>query len=816
MSGTQIQSVAAPEGGAVAAYQDSPQLEEWGGGNDTPPPPSGPKFGRYIAALKRYKWLIALFVMIGAGGGYAATMILTPEYQVKSTILLEVAAGTTGNSNAKGPVQGQELLRATGWTDLMRSFSIADPVVMQLALFVQPVKGADSTIFRAFRVDQQRLRPGDYLLTLAGNRYVLSLKPGAQVEQGAIGDSIGRDVGFLWQPTSGLFGGRKEIEFRVQTPREASLELIKQMTVMLAMGSSLMFVTLNGENSARTAATLNAWVEQFVTKATALKKKNVMSYATILEGQRQFAADNLTAAEGALQRFRVNTVTEPNERQIVMPGLEMTNSPVFNDYFRDKVLAEGFTRDRAAIERILEQGKKDGIITPEAVLSVPIVAQDPASEPLRRLLIEQTQRETDLRKLQETFLDEAPQVKSQKVFLNDLRTVNVPRALAAYLAQLRIKESQLKDRIDASSKDLRNIPTRTIQEGQLKRQVDVASELYRSLDLKAAEAKLAEAATIPDVSVLDSAVAPLAPTKNTAPVIIAGATAFALVFSVMLAILLDGVDKRFRYPEQATEDLGLFVLGVVPVIDAKAGRKQSADQAAQVVEAFRSIRMNVRYAADPNRPLTMTITSPGPNDGKSLVSSNLALSFAEAGARTLLIDGDLRRGELAKTFGLTKKPGLVEYLDGTALIAEVLHPVQSHANLTVIQAGARRRRAPELLATPRLSQLINQMAGEFEVVIVDSPPLGAGFDAFALATATGNMALVLRSGMTDRKMAAAKMAVVDTLPVRVMGAILNGIKLDGVYQYYSYYQGYAAEDEEQDLQITDGEPSQVSSVVTRG
>jgi len=258
------------------------------------------------------------------------------------------------------------------------------------------------------------------------------------------------------------------------------------------------------------------------------------------------------------------------------------------------------------------------------------------------------------------------------------------------------------------------------------------------------------------------------------------------------------------------------VLGVVPVIDAKAGRKQSADQAAQVVEAFRSIRMNVRYAADPNRPLTMTITSPGPNDGKSLVSSNLALSFAEAGARTLLIDGDLRRGELAKTFGLTKKPGLVEYLDGTALIAEVLHPVQSHANLTVIQAGARRRRAPELLATPRLSQLINQMAGEFEVVIVDSPPLGAGFDAFALATATGNMALVLRSGMTDRKMAAAKMAVVDTLPVRVMGAILNGIKLDGVYQYYSYYQGYAAEDEEQDLQITDGEPSQVSSVVTRG
>ena len=86
-------------------------------------------------------------------------------------------------------------------------------------------------------------------------------------------------------------------------------------------------------------------------------------------------------------------------------------------------------------------------------------------------------------------------------------------------------------------------------------------------------------------------------------------------------------------------------------------------------------------------------------------------------------------------------------------------------------------------------------AAEYDVVIVDSPPLGAGFDAYALATATGNMALVMRVGVTDRKMAEAKMAVVDTLPVRVMGAILNGIELKGAYQYYSYYQEYEAKDE---------------------
>ncbi len=799
----------------MAAYQDGQSVQEWNGAQDGPAQPAGPKIGRYIAALKRFKWLIAIFFVVGLVGGYGATTIIEPEYEVKSTVLLEVAAGTTYDPRAaRGPVQGQELLRSAGWTDLMRSFAIADPVVMQLALFVSPSKAADSSVFRAFRVDQQRLRPGDYVLTLTGNRYALSLKPGAEVEKGMVGDSIGRDVGFLWQPTAQQFSGRKEVEFRVQTPREASLALIKQMNIVLATGSSLMFVTLSGKNSQLTAATLNAWVDQFVTKATALKKKNVMSYATILEGQRQYAADNLTAAEASLERFRIQTVTQPTERQSILPGVDGTGTPVFVDYFRDKAMSESYTRDRAAIERILAKGKETGEIRPEAILSVPIVFNDPASEPLRRLLSEQTQRETDVRKLQETYLDEAPQVKSQKAFLKELRSVTVPRAVESYLAELKLRETQLSANVEASSRDLRSIPMRTIEEAKLKRQVDVAAEMYRSLDLKAAEAKLAEAATIPDVSVLDSAVAPLAPAKNTAPVIILGAVAAALALGGLIAIGLDQFDKRFRYPEQATDDLGLFVLGVVPRIDSKGGRKRLADQSAQVVEAFRSIRMNVRYAADPSRPLTMTITSPGPNDGKSLISSNLALSFAESGARTLLIDGDLRRGELARTFSIPRKPGLVEYLDGTALLGEVLHPAKSHVNLTVIQAGARRRRAPELLATPRLTQLITQLAGEFDVVIVDSPPLGAGFDAFALATATGNMALVMRSGVTDLKMASAKMAIVDTLPVRVMGAILNGIKLDGVYQYYSYYQGYAAEEDEQELRITDGESAKVPAVVS--
>lgn len=254
------------------------------------------------------------------------------------------------------------------------------------------------------------------------------------------------------------------------------------------------------------------------------------------------------------------------------------------------------------------------------------------------------------------------------------------------------------------------------------------------------------------------------------------------------------LDKRFRYPQQATDELGLFILGVIPEISRK--RRRSTEEASQMVEAFRSIRMNMRYAVDPSRPFAVTISSPGPNDGKSLVSSNLALSFADGGSRVILVDGDIRRGELQETFKTTGKPGLVDYLDGTALLPEVLRST-THPNLTLMPCGKRQRRAPELLTGARLTQLVSQLQREYDVVIIDSPPLGAGSDAYTLGIAAGNMVIVLRAGLTDRKMAAAKLSTVDTLPIRVLGSVLNGIKMSGVYQYYSYYLDYDAKDEDQ-------------------
>jgi len=264
--------------------------------------------------------------------------------------------------------------------------------------------------------------------------------------------------------------------------------------------------------------------------------------------------------------------------------------------------------------------------------------------------------------------------------------------------------------------------------------------------------------------------------------------------AVALAILLDQLDKRFRYPDQVTRELGLPILGAVPALKrGKEGLQKPAD-AAQTLEAFRSIRLNLAHSYG-SGPVRLTISSPGPNEGKSLICSQLALSFAEAGYKTLLIDGDIRRGELHKTFEVDRRPGLLDFLGGDAAVADILRPT-SHAGLTLIPCGTRLHHGPEMLGSSRMSELMAQLKGAFNVILVDSPPLGAGIDPFVLGAATGHMVLVLRSGETDRAMAEEKLKLVDRLPIRLLGAVLNDVdtKQSG-YKYYTYVYGYATEDD---------------------
>src|SRR4029078_7496393 len=144
--------------------------------------------------------------------------------------------------------------------------------------------------------------------------------------------------------------------------------------------------------------------------------------------------------------------------------------------------------------------------------------------------------------------------------------------------------------------------------------------------------------------------------------------------------------------------------------------RHGVEEEAQLVEAFRGLRLNVRNAVNGTGPVMLAISSPGPGDGKSLISSNLALAFAEAGYRTLLIDGDIRRGQLHSTFSIPQRPGLVDHLTGDVVIEDVIRET-SHGNLFLIPCGTRRHRGPELLAADTTVIVICALPSRFDAIL---------------------------------------------------------------------------------------------------
>ncbi len=782
----------------VPSYSARPPLEQ---PQAMPPAYSpGPPLGgaaqtnqvaRLASAVKRHRWWVLGFLVVGGIAGLVTTRFVRPLYEVQANIFLR---GDSKRMNGNTPGVAQELISQQGWIELLNSFEVTDQVVRRVGLFVEAAAPKDSTLLRGFKV-KDRMVAGEYVIKTdrTGKNWVLA-RGGIDIDKGTFGDSVGAKVGFAWTPRSP--GPDKSIKFNVRTPREASVELRKQFMATIPPFTNFIRLKLSGESGELAATTMNRWLEEFTTVSNRLKTRNVVDFANVLEQQVLTAQQRLKEAETQLETFKVRTITEPSEAGTAMAaGTQTINDPVLKSFFDEKFQFDAVKRDREQLERLIADsrtGATPGVITAEALIALPgVIAGSPA---LKTALEDLTQAQAKLRTARQFYSDDFKTVKEIAEAVRILQSQTIPQAALAMLDQLRRKEEQMLARLAGAENELKKIPARSIEEMRLRRDVEVTNQLYTALLMRYNDVKMSSENTDADVSVIDTAVAPLDPTKSTTSALIAGGVVGGLVFGIVVAFLLDRFDRRFRYPEQATHELGLDIVGFVPSLKLTRRGERDPVTTAQVVEAFRTLRLSLQHLTPPGEPVTLTVTSPMSGDGKSLIASNLAVSFAEAGLRTLLIDGDVRRGALHSAFSVPQVPGLVDVLAGRATLLDAIRP-EVQPNLALIPCGTRTARAPEMLNSP-LEQMFRALRPQYDVLIIDSPPLGAGADALALGICSGYVAIVLRTGETDRKMAEAKLRVLDKLPMTVVGAILNDVTAEGEYAYYSYLSEYYQEDRE--------------------
>jgi capsular exopolysaccharide synthesis family protein len=268
----------------------------------------------------------------------------------------------------------------------------------------------------------------------------------------------------------------------------------------------------------------------------------------------------------------------------------------------------------------------------------------------------------------------------------------------------------------------------------------------------------------------------------------------ALVAGIGLAIgvpfLIEYLDHTMTNIEEIERSFRIRGLGVVP--QAKPSEtfvtsEQDTPLKNGLVENFRVIRTNVlSMGAMSKQPHVIMVTSAMPKEGKTVVSANLAASFALTGAKTLLIDTDLRRGRLHRLFGYRKEPGLSNVLSGECTLEEAFRPTQQE-NLTVMSAGRHLESGTELLGSANFAVLLNGLRDRFERIVIDTPPVLGLSETSIMQNLVDGVLFVIWTGHTPAR---GVQSAIDTLRANganFYGFVLNRLDLDATQNYYQYF-----------------------------
>ena len=370
-----------------------------------------------------------------------------------------------------------------------------------------------------------------------------------------------------------------------------------------------------------------------------------------------------------------------------------------------------------------------------------------------------------------------------------------------------------------------NLLEHTMKMARLARAKTVSENLFTFLLEKGEEAKIKAATGTGGIRIIDPAILPTnpIPKKTTRNMMLAAILGLALGFGI--ALVREFLDNTIRSEDDITRFLKLPMLGMVPEIvtgngniitNKMNGRKPFQRTLAKdavnnfdiskklisykklrdpVTETYRSLRTNLEFSWLDKPVRTILVTSATPGDGKSITLANLGISFAEIGRRTLIIDTDLRKPIQHKLFNVEKKPGLSNYLVGEATLEQVVQDV-GIVNLNLITVGKNPPNPAEILASKRFAEFIENQKQNFDIILLDSPPIISVTDPVLLSRNADGVLFIVKFAATDKQVAASTVESLKKARANILGAVLNDTQFNrgyGYHRYYYYYNYYYSE-----------------------
>jgi succinoglycan biosynthesis transport protein ExoP len=362
------------------------------------------------------------------------------------------------------------------------------------------------------------------------------------------------------------------------------------------------------------------------------------------------------------------------------------------------------------------------------------------------------------------------------------------------------RETSLRRAIEGQKVEVLDLGRKAIDYGVIAGEALNNKQFYELLLKKLQEASLSSGINVSNAQVVDSAAVHDAPIRPKRALNVLLAMIVGVIGGIFAAFFVEYLDDTIKNPEDVEKVLALPFLGYVPSTSTEEGPiYMFAGPRAAVAESYRTIRTSILLSSAEENPLqVLLVTSTTPGEGKTTTAANLAVAMAQMGERVLLIDADMRRHNLHKVFGLDNLIGISDMIVDHSNAKTAIRALSHVPNLSVITGGTLAPNPSELLGSNSMRLLLNELRGQFDRIILDSPPLMVFSDSLVLSRLAQGVVFVVHGGRTGRDLIKKSAQGITGVNGRILGIVLNNIDLTARNSYYynPYYASYYASDEE--------------------
>jgi capsular exopolysaccharide synthesis family protein len=776
------------------------------GSADDAPEASGVSLKELLRTIRRHLWLVLAAAVVCAALATYKALTDPPLYRASAVIRLvdsrkSMAGGLAGSAAmTSGVLSGDPILSQI---QILRSRTVTGMVVDEegLRLFPESAKfplGALTGIHVAPEAagDTVRVEFGDAGVTLRRRRDVATAPYGQPATLG--------DIGFTVASNPGVSAATLHV-----LPREVAAEiLLSRLITEPRKNTDIVDVAYTANDPAMAQRVVNSVVRNFQRYNAGVAQGEAKRRREFVGGQLQYTDSLLRVSQLQLAGFRSRERVFSSQEKAASQQTSMLDL----DIQREQLAAE-----RNSYGSLLLRLQNPRVEARDAALEALIAAPAISSNPVV------TQQYGQLSGYQMRYDSLTSGPRPSAATNPDVQ--QLASLIAGTKAKLAIavnsQMSTIDARLDALDRLRRQndvamaqLPTSGTEEVRLLAQVEDLGKMASQLREEYQRAQISEAVEGGAVELVDPAL----------PGVWVGAARirtilFGLILGLALgsggAVLIENLNTTIRRKDELEQLLHIPELAIVPALTsegAKQGRLRlpvplfggsapapsrngkdlvAANQAhSPGAEAYRTLRTNLIFSQTVQALKQIVVTSSAPSEGKSTTAANLAVTFAQQGIRVLLVDCDLRRARLHKVFHVPREPGLTQFILGLGKLDEVVQPTGVEG-LFFLAAGTLPPNPAEMVGGDRMRAALAALRERYDLVILDTPPLLAASDAAILGTLVDGVLLVVRAGQTERAAAVQAVAQLNTLGVRVLGAVLNDpdskVGKYGNHFAYEYY-----------------------------